>query len=66
LPRPVGPAPRNASRWSEWSGRVGDRGFPIAGELFSPLKLLHLVMGPVNTTYFLTDHPERAKPDDRE
>jgi len=48
-------------QWHHWAIRVGERGLLIAGELFSPLKLLHLVLGPVNTTYFLTDEPERAK-----
>jgi uroporphyrinogen decarboxylase len=40
---------------------VGDDGQVIAGELYSPLKLLHLVMGPIETTYLLHDHPERAR-----
>jgi hypothetical protein len=48
-------------RWNHWWDRVGESGLPIAGELFSPLKLLHLAVGPVNTTYLLTDEPERAK-----
>jgi hypothetical protein len=49
------------SQWRHWANRVGDQGLPIAGELFSPLKLLHLALGPVSTTYLLTDEPERAK-----
>ena len=48
------------TRWQPWIERVGDRGLPCAGEVFSPLKLLHLVMGPEATTYFLCDEPERA------
>ena len=32
----------------------------IAGEFFSPLKMLHLAMGPVNTVYFLMEYPEQA------
>jgi hypothetical protein len=51
----------DAARWKYWVERVGERGMPIAGELFSPLKLLHLALGPVNTTYLLTDEPERTK-----
>lgn len=46
--------------WDSWAARVGDAGWPVAGELYSPLKMLHLVMGPENTTYFLVDEPERA------
>jgi len=46
--------------WESWTARVGDAGWPVAGELHSPLKMLHLAMGPENTTYFLEDEPERA------
>ena len=49
------------ARWTPWTGRLGDRGILCAGEVFSPLKLLHLVMGPEATTYFLCDEPERAE-----
>lgn len=48
-------------QWRLWANRVGEEGLLIAGELFSPLKLLHLTLGPVNTTYLLADEPERAK-----
>ncbi len=40
--------------------QVGDRGIVIAGELYSPLKLLHIALGPVETTYFVVDHPQKA------
>ena len=33
----------------------------IAGEFFSPLKMLHFAMGPVNTVYFLMEFPEHAR-----
>ena len=46
--------------WQSWCERAGEDGCPVAGELYSPLKLLHLAMGPENTTYFLEDEPERA------
>ncbi|MGD9941338.1 MAG: uroporphyrinogen decarboxylase family protein, partial [Clostridia bacterium] len=39
---------------------IGDDGIVVAGELHSPLKMLHLLMGPVETVYFITDHPELA------
>lgn len=41
--------------------RVGDDGLVIAGELFSPLKMLHLVLGPVQTIYLVTDYPESVQ-----
>lgn len=47
--------------WESWAGQVGGAGLPVVGELFSPLKMLHLTMGPENTTYFLEDEPERAR-----
>ena len=40
---------------------VGNKGIVIAGEFFSPLKMLHFAMGPVNTVYFLMEYPEKAK-----
>ncbi len=40
--------------------QTGEDGFVIAGELYSPLKLLHFAMNPARTTYFLADNPERA------
>jgi len=49
-----------SSRLKEAQNRVGDRGIVMAGELFSPLKMLHVLMGPIDTTYFLMDFPERA------
>jgi hypothetical protein len=49
------------SRWLHWLQRVGEQGLPVAGELFSPLKLLHLTLGPINTTFLLADEPERAR-----
>jgi hypothetical protein len=49
------------ARWTEWLDRVGESGLPIAGELFSPLKLLHLTLGPVDTTYLVTDEPEQTR-----
>jgi hypothetical protein len=40
---------------------IADDGIVVAGELHSPLKMLHLLMGPVETVYFITDHPELAE-----
>lgn len=47
-------------RFNQAQADVDDRGCVVAGELYSPLKLLHLMMGPENTTYLLMDYPERA------
>ncbi len=49
-----------ANRYDQQCACVGDGGVVVAGELFSPLKMLHLDMGPEATTYLLMDHPERA------
>jgi hypothetical protein len=40
---------------------VADNGIVVAGEFFSPLKMMHFTMGPVNTVYFLMEYPEQAK-----
>lgn len=47
-------------RYESIKQAVGSRGYAAAGELFSPLKMLHVLLGPENATYFLMDHPERA------
>jgi hypothetical protein len=41
--------------------KVGDSGQVVLGEFFSPLKMLHLVMDPVNTVYFLLEDPGFAR-----
>ena len=40
---------------------VGESGVIIIGDLFSPLKMLHFTMGPINSVYFLLEYPEFAK-----
>ena len=40
--------------------RLGSAGILVAGELYSPLKMLHLLMGPMATVYFLAGHPNEA------
>ncbi|MGA3325181.1 MAG: uroporphyrinogen decarboxylase family protein [Terriglobia bacterium] len=47
-------------RYREWQGRVGPDGCVVAGELHSPLKMLHVVLGPLKTTFLLADYPDRA------
>lgn len=41
--------------------QVGAEGVVVAGEFFSPLKMLHLALGPIHAVYFLMEQPERAK-----
>ncbi len=41
--------------------RIGDNGLIVAGEFFSPLKMLHIYLGPVDATYLLTDYGDRLK-----
>ena len=48
-------------RYLEAQKKVGDDGVVVAGELHSPLKMLHFLAGPVTATYMLADHPERLK-----
>jgi hypothetical protein len=50
----------NREKFEQVQLEVGDRGIVIAGEFFSPLKMLHLTMGPVNSVYFLMEQPEFA------
>lgn len=50
----------DAARWRAAQAAVGDDGMVVAGELHSPLKMLHLLLNPVETTYLLLDAPERA------
>lgn len=51
----------NKAKFEQVQKEVGDNGVVIAGEFYSPLKMLHFTMGPVNTTYFLMEHPEFSK-----
>jgi uroporphyrinogen-III decarboxylase len=48
-------------KFNSISRLVGDRGLVIAGEFFSPLKMMHFAMGPVNAVYFLMEYPEQAR-----
>ncbi len=50
----------DAERWRQWRDRIGPAGVVIAGELFSPLKMLHLAAGAADAVYLLEDHPERC------
>ena len=48
----------NKIRYDQICTTVGDSGIVIVGEFFSPLKMLHIAMGPVNSVYFLMEQPE--------
>ncbi len=51
----------NIEKFKNVSRSAGDKGLVIAGEFFSPLKMFHFTMGPVNTVYFLMEYPEKAR-----
>jgi len=46
------------SQYESWQRQVGDDGLVVPGELFSPLKLLHLAAGAANTVFLLQDLPD--------
>ncbi len=48
-------------RLTDIQQKAGDAGQVVLGEFFSPLKMLHLVMDPVNTVYFLLEDPGFAR-----
>jgi len=50
----------NRQKFEQVQRRVGDKGIVIVGDFFSPLKMLHYTMGPVNAVYFLMEKPELA------
>jgi hypothetical protein len=51
----------NSAKFEQVQVETGQNGVVIAGELFSPLKMLHFTMGPVNSVYFLMEQPEFSK-----
>jgi hypothetical protein len=48
-------------RYAREQALVGADGFVVAGELYSPLKALHLLAGAVNTTYLIADDEDRVR-----
>jgi hypothetical protein len=48
-------------RYAREQAHVGDDGFVVAGELSSPLKVMHLLAGAVNTTYLIADDEDRVR-----
>lgn len=56
-----------ARRWEfdpalfrRWHDAIGGDGVLVAGELFSPLKMLHFAAGAAEAVYLLEDHPEQC------
>jgi len=49
------------ARFAAWQQEVGDDGVVCAGELFSPLKLMHFAAGADHAVYLLEDFPERCR-----
>jgi hypothetical protein len=49
-----------AQKYAREKTRVGDDGMVVAGELWSPLKALHLLAGAVNATYLIDDDEDRV------
>ena len=49
------------SRYQIIREMVGESGTVIVGDFYSPLKMLHLLMGPILSVYFLLEQPEFAK-----
>ena len=47
-------------KFAQWRAAVGEDGIVNAGELLSPLKLLHMTAGASDAVYLLEDHPERC------
>jgi hypothetical protein len=48
-------------KYAQEQARVGNDGLVVAGELMSPLKVLHLLAGAVNTTYLISDDEDRVR-----
>jgi hypothetical protein len=47
--------------YSQRQGEVGEDGLVVAGELFSPLKLLHFAAGADQAVFLLQDFPEQCR-----
>ena len=51
----------NKAKFEAIGSKVGSAGMVVLGDFFSPLKMLHLVMNPIQAVYFLMEEPEFAK-----
>ncbi len=50
----------DADRFRQQVARVAEDGVVVAGELYSPLKMLHFDLGAEAATYLLIDYPDRT------
>jgi len=50
----------NRDYYERWQSEVGEHGLVNAGELYSPLKLLHLAAGAADASLLVVDYPERC------
>ncbi len=49
-----------SSKYKKEQKKAGNKAIVVAGEVCSPLKMLHIFLGPVESTYLLTDDEPRA------
>lgn len=48
--------------YNKIENEIGDDGIAVAGEFFSPLKMLHIYFGQVEATFLLVDREKRIRP----
>jgi hypothetical protein len=51
----------NKAEFEKQQQRVGPDGMVMVGDFYSPLKMMHINLGPINSVYFLMEHPEPAE-----
>jgi hypothetical protein len=51
----------NQSKYEAILKKVSNKGVVVVGDFFSPLKMLHLLMDPIHSVYFLLEEPEFAR-----
>jgi hypothetical protein len=51
----------NKDEFDKRQNKVGSDGIVMVGDFYSPLKMMHIALGPINSVYFLMEHPEPAK-----
>lgn len=50
----------NQHKYDIESAKAGEDGVLVVGDFYSPLKMLHLTLGPANAVYFLMEHADVA------
>jgi len=51
----------DAEKFESEKIKVGEDGVIVAGEVYSPLKLLHFLAGPIEATYLMMDFPKEIR-----